>query len=321
MTGKSSPPRRSRRKPISAAPPQPPLSRLAMDQTMAGLSKILASQDFQSIEDANAFIQQLLNTNDGRLPEFEPETPLERAQVLITQAYDAPSLKRQGELARQALAISPDCADAYCLLAELEPSPPQKLDLFEQAVEAGKRAVGEDAFKQLEGSFWGFVETRPFMRAYSALAELSWMFGNRARALEIYTDMLRLNPNDNQGIRYSLTTCLLEERTPAAQAALQNLLDSYPEDAGSNWAYSRALLFFQLAGRPTEMANQALRDAIAANPHVTPLLLGRKHMPKELPRYMGLGDVDEAVEYVAFAWPAWRHTPGAIAWLQGRSKL
>jgi hypothetical protein len=37
------------------------------------------------------------------------------------------------------------------------------------------RTLGETRFQELEGDFWGFVETRPFMRACAAVAELSFL--------------------------------------------------------------------------------------------------------------------------------------------------
>jgi len=264
------------------------------------------------------FCSGLSRPTGGHLPESEPETPLERAQALVVQAAQLTSPRRQRQLARQALDLSPDCADAYSLLAELEPVPIQKLDWLEQAVAAGEHALGTDHLKELEGHFWGAVETRPLMRAYAALAELSWVLGDRGRAITIYQQMLRLNPQDNQGVRYMLAICLLEERSAEAQDALQELLDRFPEDAAANWAYNRALLFFQLKQQAMDMADQALADAILANPHVPPLLLGEKPMPQELPEAIGFGDIDEAVDYVAFALDAWRHTSGALPWLRTR---
>jgi tetratricopeptide (TPR) repeat protein len=245
-----------------------------MDQTLTNLQKLLAGQEFQSIDEVNAFLQRTLQAHGGRLPESEPETPLERAQALVLRATQLTSARRQRQLARQALDLSPDCADAYSLLAQLEPVPTRKLVWLEQAVAAGERALGADRLKELEGHFWGAVETRPLMRAYAGLAELSWVLGDRGRATSLYHHMLRLNPQDNQGVRYMLAICLLEERTAEAQSTLQELLNRFPEDAAAHWAYNRALLSFQLKQQTTDMADQALADAMRANPHVPPLLLG-----------------------------------------------
>ena len=106
---------------------------------MANLQKLIASKDFQSIDEINAFLHQTLEAHGGQLPEFEPETPLEQAQALVTQAYELTSPARQRELARQALALSADCADAYSLLAEQEPTPIRRLEWLEQGAAAGRR--------------------------------------------------------------------------------------------------------------------------------------------------------------------------------------
>lgn len=310
-------PKRSGRQPkMERAAPSAMPSRLSMDKTMADLSKILASQQFESIDEANAFLQNMLSNNGGRIPELAPETPLERAQMLMAQAHEEASPKRQAALAKQALDLSPDCADAYCLLAELDPSPARKLDFLEQAVAAGERALGPEPFSESIGHFWGVVETRPYMRSLAGLAELSWVLGNRARAIEIYTRILELNPSDNQGVRYSLATCLLEEHTPQAEVALHKLLSDYPNDSAANWAYSRALLSFQQEGGSNLAAQQMLKQAIKINPHIPKYLLGDRRMSAELPRYVGFGDDSEAIEYAAFAIRAWTQTPGAIAWLR-----
>src|SRR4051812_44210541 len=48
----------------------------------------------------------------------EAETPLDQAQSIMYQAFESPDRDEQVALARQALEVSPDCADAYVLLAE-----------------------------------------------------------------------------------------------------------------------------------------------------------------------------------------------------------
>jgi hypothetical protein len=48
----------------------------------------------------------------------EDDTPLGQAQALLDRASEEPDEQRRVRLAKDALAISPDCADAYVLLAE-----------------------------------------------------------------------------------------------------------------------------------------------------------------------------------------------------------
>jgi len=81
------------------------------------------------------------------------------------EAWDASGAQRV-KLARKALEISPDCADAYVLLAEeTAENLAEKRELYEQGVAAGERALGERMFKEEAGSFWGILQTRPYMRA------------------------------------------------------------------------------------------------------------------------------------------------------------
>ncbi len=68
-------------------------------------------------------------------------TPLSQAQELIYQAFDDPSPKKQMELARQALQLSPDCADAYVILGENAPGRKEALELFQQGMAAGERVM------------------------------------------------------------------------------------------------------------------------------------------------------------------------------------
>jgi len=129
--------------------------------------------------------------------------------------------------------------------------------------------------------------------------------------------MLRLNPGDNQGIRYILASCLLEE---GLDDELGKLLGQYEDDAAATWAYSRALLTFRKEGA-SKKADKYLKDALNDNPYVPAYLIGRKRLPIRLPGYIGLGDESEAVVYASEAIRAWQKTEGAIEWLKGSSGL
>ena len=237
-------------------PMEPPLpDRRLMEQQMSAITRLLAEREFASIEEANDYLREALV--EGTLPTPAPATPVEEAQEVIYQALEATG-KRRLALARQALTISPDCADAYVLLAEAARC------LYEHGVQAGERALGPESFTEEVGHFWGIVETRPYMRARQGLAEVLWHLGEREAAIAHLQDMLRLNPGDNQGLRYTLASWLL---TVGDDVALERLLTAYPNEAGAHWAYTRALLTFHRQG-PGPAADQALRQALRANPHV-----------------------------------------------------
>ena len=113
----------------------------------------------------------------GGLVGSREETPLSQAQDLMYEAFESHDPKERVELARKALELSPDCADAYVLLAEQTKSRKEALELFEKGVAAGERALGPEAFQDDVGHFWGLLETRPYMRAREGLASPSGRWG------------------------------------------------------------------------------------------------------------------------------------------------
>jgi hypothetical protein len=139
-----------------------------MERHMAAVGRLLERQQFASIDEANAAISALLAQGD--LPSVTPETPLDQAQELVYRAMEATGPRRQ-RLAQQALALSPECVDAYVLLAESTTDSAEALRLYELGVQAGERALGPEVFAEEAGHFWGLLETRPYMRAREGLAE------------------------------------------------------------------------------------------------------------------------------------------------------
>jgi tetratricopeptide (TPR) repeat protein len=241
---------------------------------------------------------------------------IDEAQEMMYSAWEARSPERRITLARKALQVSEDCADAYVLLAqEASRSEEDAKDLYEKGVAAGKRAIGPRAFRSDVGHFWGILETRPYMRALHGLAECLWHLDQRDAAIDTYSEMLRLNPNDNQGARYQLAACLLET---GRNDELRALLGRYEGDGTAYWNFSTALLDFRAQG-DSENARMALVEAIASNKNVPPYLLGHRKLPQTLPDYVGVGDEKEAIAYAADNADAWKVTPGALEWLAGQA--
>jgi tetratricopeptide (TPR) repeat protein len=243
----------------------------------------------------------------------EGDETLDLAQEKAFEAMEAPRAKERIALAKEALALSPLCSDAYLVLAREAANADEALDLYRRAVAAGAEALGEAAFQNDVGSFWGLIQTRPYMRARHELALALWRSSHRDEAVAHYQEMLRLNPNDNQGIRYLLIDALLElGREEDADA----LLKRYENDGTAHWTWSAALLEFRRTGN-SAAANKALARAVEANPHVAAYLLGAKPFPPTLPEYIGMGDESEAVAYAHDAAGAWQAASEAKAWLAG----
>ena len=240
-----------------------------------------------------------------------------KAQEIMYDAWEAPTRQRAVALARKALEVSPDCADAYNLLAEeAAESLEEAIELYEKGVEAGERALGKKTFKEDVGHFWGLLETRPYMRARAGLAQCLREAGRHEEAVEHYWDLLRLNPNDNQGIRDLLMPCLIEL---GRDEDAEKLFKQFKGDGMAVWMYSRALLDFRKHG-DSPAAVKSLKAALGENKHVPSYLLGHKKMPRTLPSHYGFGDDNEAVLYAHGNRAAWKATPGALEWLAAKVK-
>lgn len=242
--------------------------------------------------------------------------PAARAEQILEEAFETPDPRERVRLAREALEVYPDCVDAYVLLAENAPSRKEARALYEKGVAAGERLLGPDFFRQNAGHFWGLLETRPYMRAREGLANALWTAGRRAEAIGHLQEMLRLNPNDNQGVRYTLASYLLQEDR---DAELEALLRQFPEEGSVLWAYTRALAAFRKEG-DTPAARKLLREAKKENPQVLDYLLGQKFPPMEQPPYYSRGDESEAIVYAQMFLGAWKNTVGAGAWLRANAK-
>jgi tetratricopeptide (TPR) repeat protein len=178
---------------------------------------------------------------------------VDEAQQVMYEAWEAPTRQRAVALARKALTVSADCADAYNPLAE-------------------------ETAKSLE------------------------------EAVEHYRELLRLNHNDNQGIRDLLMPCLIDL---GRDEDAVRLYKQFEEDGMAVWVYSRALLDFRKHG-DSQKASRSLKAALDENKHVPAYILGRKKIPRTLPSYYGFGDVSEAVLYAFGNRAAWKATPGSL---------
>ena len=284
--------------------------RRAMERTFGEIERFMAESNFHSMEEANAAIQARFT---GRPMDAMPSTattPLEKAQDLMYRAFDSRG-RRRIQLAKKALELCPDCADAYVLLAEESPDPETAYPLFAQGVAAGERALGPTAFEEEAGRFWGSVRTRPYMRARCGLAGCLEDLGRRDEAVEHYRELLRLNPNDNQGVRDILLPLLLAGGRDADAGAL---LAQYADDITATWKYGWALWTFRQEG-DSPAARERLREAVRANRHAPQYLTGKTAIPDLLPDGYSLGSPEEAMLCGDEMIEVWQETPGAIPWL------
>lgn len=239
------------------------------------------------------------------------DDPTTKAQDVMYEAWERTTSRIA--LARKALTISPLCADAYVLLAEeAARSAEEARDFYARGVEAGELALGPEGFAAYDGHFWGFLETRPYMRARVGLVLTLLRLGDEEGAMSHFRDMLRLKPNDNQGISYLLAGCLLRR---GEDAALKQLLASYEGEGSAFWLYTEARLAVREGGADDKRAVKLAREAWRANEHVPGILAGIRPPAPSAEGYVTMGGLDEATDYVTECGAAWHRTPEAVAWL------
>jgi tetratricopeptide (TPR) repeat protein len=240
-----------------------------------------------------------------------------KAQEIMYEAWDELNPARRLTLAHKALKQSENCADAYVLLAEeAAASVDEALDYYEKGVAAGERALGIEFFKENKGHFWAILETRPYMRALEGKADCLWQLKQKQEALQTYQEMLHLNPNDHQGIRYILIDLLLGMNR---EEEVEKLLKKYKEDYSAAWLYTRALMTWRKNG-PSAVAERTLKRAVEENPYVLDYLTGKKRIPNMKPDSITWGGDSEAVDYAAYHLNHWRKTAGAIEWLKSQQQ-
>jgi tetratricopeptide (TPR) repeat protein len=254
-------------------------------------------------------MERLMRSFGGRLAPRRASTEQERAQDLADDARQTRG-RRRLKLAKRAIELWPDCADAWNVLAESERDPGRRAELFGKGMAAGERALGAKAFKEMAGHFWGVLETRPYMRARVGLAMALEALGRYEEAAEHYREMLRLNPGDNQGVRELLGPALLRLKR---WEELDALLEQYPERSAAH-AYLAALAAFAREGdTPASRAKAAA--AVKVNRWARKYLSGEAE-PAAVPALYSPGSPEEGVVCFDEQGELWEQTPGAQQWLR-----
>jgi tetratricopeptide (TPR) repeat protein len=275
--------------------------------------RVMASKNFTNVDQMNAYLR---DNCFGKQLTAPPANKLEEAQDIIYDAMDYQDFRVREALARKALQLSPDCADAWNLLAEeTAENEEQALEFYRKGIEAGARALGA-VLKEDRGHLWGNVKARPYMRARKGEALMLEELGRREEAERAYYELLELNKNDNQGVRYVLLAFHAQKLEFAKMDALING-GRYPDDCAAEWLYARALAAYALSKPDSSLC---LRNALAANPHVPDFLLTGKKPSSQEGDSVTMGGEDEGWMCAQVFRKAWENTSGALPWLKAGQK-
>lgn len=192
------------------------------------LQEFLEKNNVKDINEANEKLQEFIKMyNNGEI-EYK-NTPLDEAYEILEEAQYTKNEKEAIKLAKKAYKKSSDCFDAILFQCDLEENVIKRMKLLNDGLEFEKNRLTNEKYfdKENIGHFYGIFETRPYIRGLSIKAEYLLEEGKLRQAANICKEVLRLNENDNLGIRYLLMAiyATLEE-----EKSMLDLYKKYPEE-------------------------------------------------------------------------------------------
>ena len=134
------------------------------------IHKIVASKDFESIEEMQQFVKEHLAGRkmeelEAMLPDDGPPSDFDRAESLIDGIPEGTAPEEVVRIAKQALALSDFCMGAWFEYGVYAEDTATALERFEKGIERGRVRFEEQIKESGEGrGLWGYIEARDFMR-------------------------------------------------------------------------------------------------------------------------------------------------------------
>ncbi len=156
---------------------------------------------------------------------------------------------------------------------------------------ARKSLVGEDPNSY---SWWGALNTRPYMRARHNLGLCMWRQGDLIGAIKEFETLAKLNPNDNQGVRFLIGSLYHQGgKLGKAIAAYRRSAANAEYSGDSHNEYNYALAFFETKKYAESVLR--FRCAFFSNLHIAEILLSKP--VKTLPIFYGNNLAEPAYAY------------------------
>lgn len=283
------------------------------DMKMKKIAKNARTNNRAALED--------LGNREWRFAEIPYETEMKFNDLLDARDFGSVTPAEMERQLRELLHETPNFIDVYHHLAMLldQRGKGQEAQLlWQQAVNIGMQCFIEQfsaAGNKLE---WGWLENRPFLRAYHSLGLQHMESGNIEMALSIFKTIMSLNPGDNQGVRALVVDCCLKLKM--YKDVLAVCVDSQADHMAET-VYGRVLALFALK-RMTQ-AEKALRQAVQALPLVAEELVKARHpRPRNMREgHYTVGGADQAWYYWRETGEYWVQVPGAIEFVREGLKV
>ncbi len=169
------------------------------------LRKHIEAADF-SDDDETSFQEKLDSIvaayNAGELT--EEMSAEDEAYDLLEEAMYADTEKDARRLAKLALKMYPGLLDAEAFLLSLEEHSDKLQKKYETLLVKEKKRLDEEYSEEDEGHYYGILPTRPYIRLYAQYVNVLESLGKIRKAANEAETILKLNTNDNLGLRYRL---------------------------------------------------------------------------------------------------------------------
>ncbi|OAI19508.1 hypothetical protein A1507_06895 [Methylomonas koyamae] len=219
------------------------------------------------------------------------------------------------KLLRRLIEYNPSHIDAWNLLSLIFEETSRELEAYlccREAVRTGLDVIPKKFNWKTASLEWGFLENRPFMRAYHNLGLWHERRNEPQLAIEVYSRLLAVCPNDNLGVRLILPKLWLETGDLLSVIRhCKSLADEFSPEI--LYTYPLALI---LSGEHAK-AEPLIEIAKREFPLVAKELMKKRHTrPKSMmPGHITHGGADQAYEYWVEYGKFWAHSEEAMALL------
>ncbi len=253
--------------------------------------------------------------NSPPLPFIDDQTWTEAHDLIIEGrcALEHDPIKAR-RLFEDSINLIPHLGDAYNGLAALANNCgdiARAEECYRKAYEMEAGLLGNES---TDGYYWWQeLETRPYMRARCGLG---WIFLRTERydeALNEFTTLLRLNPDDNQGVRRAIAPLhQLNGDLTSALEAYREHERCYPENMiDPHFSLCRGLALYAAGDHRNAVAY--LRQILFENIYLMPLVAGAPLPPTDHWHASNLHEPAYAHDYLDIYGRLWQRTPNARA--------
>ena len=288
------------------------------EKTMAKIMKEIEKYDVKDEEELNNLLQDTIKKyNAGDLEETEEEKSARKSDEILEEAYEAEDEKKAIRLAKKALEINPKNLDAETFLITFEEDIQVRLRKYDELIVRTEKELKEEGIVDDEsiGHYYGILETRPYMRLrYDKLNFLKDL-GSQKQAIREGEELLKLNENDNLGVRYTLMSsyAILEDLEKC-----EALYQKYHENSAFMLL---PLLCCYLKNGKYKEARKCVKDLKKANPYLVDALLGQGEGPEDMnPEFYRPGSREEATIILRDSLVLLVGTPSIVLFLLNNTK-